>query len=256
MDKDMIDEKDIVFVTTTLHTKWLGYQQKIIKKFFPNSNIILIDGRPEYNTWPNSWFYWINEVKKTDGKYFIHIDEDFFINDKCEFMKVLNKMESDDLDIVGCPDGYNHYRGANPVAINTFLMFGRISKLKQINIDNIMFNYNHKGWVNNYNLIFKEEYKKDFNYKFIKQGDGNFVFEQEPYYAFLWAMKSIGCKFDYLFPFFDERFKSTNPRIEEDSNDIGIHMWFTRNWNSQEIIHGLPNIERYEKIEKYLNEKI
>jgi hypothetical protein len=31
----------------------------------------------------------------------------------------------------------------------------------------------------------------------------------------------------------NDRFKSANPRIEEDWNDIGIHMWFTRQWNSQ-----------------------
>lgn len=248
----MINEEDIVFVTTSLYTKWLGYQSNIIKNLFPDSKHIIVDGR---SSWPNSWFYWINEVKKTDGKYFIHIDEDFFITDKGELMKVLEKMESENLDVVGCPDGYNHYRGANPVAINAFLMFGRISKLREINIDNIQFNYTQQGWINNYNLMYKDDYKKDFEYRFTKQGDGNFAFQQEPYYAFYWAMKDIGCKFDYLFPFFDERFKSTNPRNEENSNDIGIHMWFTRNWNSQEVIWGLPNIVRYEKIEKYLNEK-
>jgi hypothetical protein len=167
MDKDMINEKDIVFVTTTLYTKWLGYQSNIIKNLFPDSEHIIVDGS---SNWPISWFYWINEVKKTDAKYFIHIDEDFFITDKDELMKVLDKMESEYLDLVGCPDGYHQYRGANPVAINTFLMFGRVSKLKDIELVDIKFNYNEKGWINNYNLMYKDDYKKDFLYRFTKQG--------------------------------------------------------------------------------------
>ncbi len=27
-----IEDKDIIFVTTTLYTKWLGYQSKIVKE--------------------------------------------------------------------------------------------------------------------------------------------------------------------------------------------------------------------------------
>ena len=52
----MIKEEDIVFVTTTLYTKWLAYQLEIIKKLFPKSQHIIVDGR---GNWPNSWFYWI-----------------------------------------------------------------------------------------------------------------------------------------------------------------------------------------------------
>ncbi len=62
-------ENEIIFVTTTLYSKWLSYQQNIIKIFFPNSQIITVDDR---ENWPNSWFYWIDEVKKSDKKYYIH----------------------------------------------------------------------------------------------------------------------------------------------------------------------------------------
>ena len=251
----MIKEEDIVFVTTTLYTKWLDYQQRIIKEYFPKSSIILIDGRPEHFTWPNSWFYWIEETKKSNCKYFIHIDEDFFITDKNELLKVIEKMESDNLDLVGCPDGYHEYRGANPVAINTFLMFGRIDDLRKINLNNIQFAYTQQGWMNNYNLKYKSSYKNDFTYKFEISGGSNLEFEQEPYYAFLWAMKEIGCKFDYLYPFFDNTYKSTNPRLYEKSPDIGVHMWYTRQWDGDMDVHGVPNFERYNKIEEYLNEE-
>ncbi len=40
-----------------------------------------------------------------------------------------------DYDLIVCSDGYHHYRGVNPIAINTFLMYGKIEYIKKINID-------------------------------------------------------------------------------------------------------------------------
>ncbi len=254
----MINECDIVFVTTTLHTKWLDYQQKIIKLFFPESEIILIDGQ---SNWPNSWFYWIDEVKKSNRKYYIHIDEDFFITSKEELMSAIQKMESDGIDLFGCSDGYHHFRGANPVALNTFLMIGRVEDIKRLKVDLKSAKYQlgtydgkSYSWFNNLEIKFKEDFKKDFNYRFEDQGGSNFQNDHEPYYSFLWSMKELGCKFDYLYPFFDDRFKSTNPRLEKDSPNIGIHMWYTRQWNSAMDVWGLPNIERYNLVEKHIKE--
>ena len=247
----MIDKR-ICFVTTTLYTKWLDYQSKIIKDLFPESTHLIIDGR---QNWPYSWFYWIDEVKKTDCDYFIHLDEDFFITDKTELLKAINLL--DDSDIVGCPDGYQHYRAANPVAINTFLLVGKTKILPDLDFKHIRFGWdNNLGWINNLNLMFREEYKTDFDYKFTIQGGSNFNFQQEPYYAFLWKLKELGYKFDYLYPHFDDRFKSTNPRISPDSPDIGIHMWYTRQWNSSELIHGMSNYERYQNVEKFIQENL
>jgi hypothetical protein len=241
--------KSICFVTTTLYTKWLNYQSTIIKNLFPESTHIIIDGR---QNWPYSWFYWIDEVKKSNCEYFIHIDEDFFITDKRELLKAINLLEES--DIVGCPDGYHQYRGANPIAINTFLLLGKTEILSNLNFKDIRFAWNNDlGWINNFNLLFKEEYKQDFVYKFPIQGGCNFNFQQEPYYAFLWKLKELGYKFDYLYPHFDDRFKSTNPRISENSGDIGIHMWYTRNWNSSELVHDMPNLERYIRVEEFIN---
>lgn len=244
-------ENEIVFVTTTLYTKWLAYQSSIIKRMFPKSSILLIDGR-ESSAWPNSWFYWIDEVKKLNAKYYIHIDEDFFILNKEEIIKVIQKLESNEADLIGCPDGYHQYRGANPVAMNTLILFGKTEHLKSISFKEIRFQYSQNGWMNNMNLHYKEDYKKDFNYNFTINGGSNLTFEQEPYYAFLWAMKELNLKFEYLYPSFNEEFKTTNPRITELSPDMGIHMWYTRQWNSDMDVHGLPNIERYNKVEQFL----
>ena len=236
----MINDKDIVFVTTTLHTKWLNYQKRLIKNMFPDSQHIIVDGR---GNWPNSWFYWIDEVKKCNQKYYVHIDEDFFLTSREEFMKVFDKMESENLDLVGCSDAYHHFRGANPVAINTFLMYGKVEHVKMIETDLKSLKYEMKSydglyhWVNSADLKMEESYKDDFVYDHKLQGNGNFNCEQEPYYAFLWSMKKIGCKFGYLYPHFDDRFKSTNPRLSEKSADIGIHMWYTRQWNQSFDVH-------------------
>ena len=252
-------ERYIVFVTTTLYTKWLEYQQSIIKNLFPDSELIVVDGR---GNWPNSWFYWIDEVKKSDKKYYVHIDEDFFITSKDELVKAINKLENGECDLLGCPDGYHHYRGANPVAINTFLMIGRVEDVKRLDVDLKSAKYSCLTdgeiyfWGNNFGIKFEERFKDDFSYRFKDQGGSNFKYDHEPYYAFLWSMKEMGCKFDYLYPFFDDRFKSTNPRLEKDSPDIGIHMWYTRQWNSNMYVWGLPNIERYNMIEEYIKSNL
>lgn len=241
-------EEEIVFVTTALYTKWLDYQKNIVKKLFPKSQHIIVDGR---KNWPSSWFYWIDEIKNIDKKYYIHIDEDFFITNKKEVLKSIELMENNNIDILGCSDGYHHFRQHNPVALNSFYMVGKIKHLKDLNFNGIKFKWHNNSWINNYNIQYKEEYKKDFNYKHKKFRDCKFD-DFEPYYAFMWKMKEMGLKFDYLYPHFDERFKSTNPRIDENSEDIGIHMWYVRRWYSNVDILGMTNKDRYDQIEKYL----
>jgi hypothetical protein len=218
---------------------------------FPDSEHIKVDGR---NNWPYSWFYWMNEAKKSKCKYFIHVDEDFFFTSKEELFKVIDKMEANNIDLIGVPDGYHQYRGANPAAINTFLMIGKVSILKDLDFSNLSFGYDqNKGWINNMGLSYKGHYNID--YPFTIQAKSNFNFEQEPYYAFLWTLKEKGVKFDYLFPYFDDRFKSTNPRLNESSLDIGIHMWYTRQWNQDFDVHGIPNNKRYDLVESFIKEK-
>ena len=130
-------------------------------------------------------------------------------------------------------------------------MIGRLMDLKNMDFENIKFNLEEDGWANNMGLKFSYEYLE--RYPFQEQSNGtNIQYEQEPYYAFMWKMKSMGLKFGYLYPHFDQYYKSTNPRLSEESNDIGIHMWYTRQWESNIDVWGLPNIERYRRIERFL----
>ena len=41
-------------------------------------------------------------------------------------------MESESIDLMGCSDGYHHFRQNNPVAINTFFMIGKVEHLEKI----------------------------------------------------------------------------------------------------------------------------
>lgn len=255
--KIMIEEKDILFVTTTLYTKWLNKQQSLINKYFPGSTSIVIPGT---SNWPRVWFDWIKELKNhTDKKYAIHIDEDCFIQNREEILKLIQNMEESNIDICGVPDGYHHYRGANSMAINTFFMVVSISKVLEVepllNLDQLQFVYDHNnGWMNNFGVIFDKSHLDGYHYKFPTQENGsNYYFEQEPYYYFLWMMMNNGAKFDYLYPHFDDTYKSTNPRIDENSPDIAIHLWYTRQWNTTMDVWGLPNIERYNRLETNLN---
>jgi len=252
----MIKDEEIIFVTTTLGTKWLDKQRKIIKGFFPDSDHLIISGN---ENWPYSWFYWIDELKNRKAKWFVHIDEDCFLTDKNLLIELIEKMDNEGYSLSAVSDGYHHYRGANSVAINSFFMVGKVDDIVSLdfNLKEVEFWMEGKGWKNNLDIYYDEEkHGFDFNYPHeIMENDSDRSYEQEPYYALLWMLKERGKKFYYLYPHFDQRFKSTNPRIDKDSKDIAIHMWYTRFWDSPMMVHNLPNHIRYSNLDAHLKEK-
>lgn len=251
-----MEERDIVFATTTLFSDCLEVQRNIIKNMFPNSQHILIDGRDTVK-WPNSMFYWINLVKETDAKYFILIDEDCFLTDKEEILKTISLL--DEYDFIGCPDGYHPARTANPIVINPFLLFGRIDKLKMCQYDmsslkyRTKFTYNNYWWQNSENIKYKHIYKTNFKYDHPIIGDYTFDDGKEPFYPMFWNFLDLGFKLGYLFPYFDKELKSTLPKINEESNEMAIHIWESRNMNNDNTLFGKTANERFKKVLKYLN---
>lgn len=252
----MILDSDIIFVTPTIGTKWVSYQSKIVKELFPGSEHIIIDGTSD---WPRAWFYWIDRIKGKNAKWFVHVDEDCFIESRDEVLRLIQKMEDEDFSISAVSDSYHHYRGANPVAINSFFMIGRIQDILDLNLDisQLRFwHHNTEGWKNNLGITYRPELRENFIYPHDTMGRSeNCAYEQEPYYMVLWMLIERGKKFYYLYPHFDENFKSTNPRIDKESPDLAIHMWYARIWESPMDVHGLPNHERYQRLENYLKEK-
>ena len=95
----MVSDKEIVFVTTALYTKWLDYQKNIIKNLFPESKHIIVDGR-KLAEWPKSWFYWIDHIKGSQYKWYVLIDEDCFLVNREELISVINKMDNEDINII------------------------------------------------------------------------------------------------------------------------------------------------------------
>ena len=89
----MILDSDIIFVTTTLNSKWLSYQSKIIKDLFPGSEHLIIDGS---SNWPKAWFSWVGSIRGKDVKWFVHLDEDCFVENKGEITRLIEKMEEGD----------------------------------------------------------------------------------------------------------------------------------------------------------------
>lgn len=252
----MVRDEDIIFVTTTLSSKWLKYQSEIVKRHFPDSRQIFFNGT---HSWPYSWFFWLETISSSEytQKWFVHLDEDCFIESKDEIVRLISMMEEGDYTLAATSDGYGHYRGANAIAINSFFMIGNRQHFADANFDykRMNFRLEEGGWKNDFGIKYKDSYSEGFEYTHEKFGTDNRTFEQEPYYALLWTLKEQGRKFFYLYPHFDERFKSTNPRIDAESADIAVHMWYTRGWNSDMDVWGLPNYERYQRVEKYLTEK-
>ena len=138
-------------------------------------------------------------------------------------------------------------------------MVGNIEKILSTGIDykSIKFWLTENGWRNELGVIYDPSlHSLGFEYPHrIQENGANYQYEMEPYYLLLWKLIERGEKFYYLFPYFDQRFKSTNPRVDEGSEDIAIHMWYTRQWSSPMDVHGMPNFLRYQEIENYLSKK-
>ena len=239
----------ILFYTTSTFTDIQDMSSKLIKNFFPDSEHVIIDGR---QGWYSVWYKWLEDSKKREYDWIIHIDEDCFLTDNKEILETISYMDKNDIDISGCADGYHEYRGANHVALNSFFMI-----LNKKCVDT---------WFNRKELVqFKDEWIEE--YPFTKNGNTqyikdipmdsnkrNFLYKgaSEPYYDFMWTLKDNGIVFNYLEPFLDTRFYSTNLL-----NSTIIHMWYQRNRNTNMVVsklHGnIPNKKRFDDVISYLN---
>lgn len=239
------NKKDIVFVTTTLFTESLEYQKKQLEKFFPNNEKIIIDGR---KNWPFVWFEWINQCLKSDKEWFIHIDEDCFIIDDIQILNHIEFMIINGYDISGCPDGFHEYRSCNYIALNSFFMIvNRNSLIKwkeflKLGIDYPQFN---KDWLIDYPYE-----KRNTSTILEKQGWEKWERGSEPYYNFMWVLKHLGVKFNYLEPGYNTIVACTTLL-----NNSIIHCWHVREINKNQIVsslHSTTNNERYKTIFKML----
>jgi hypothetical protein len=237
----------IVFFTTTTNSDIQRTQSECIKKHFPDSQHLLIDGR---NGWFNVWYSWLNYAKNIESDWYIHIDEDCFITSNKEIKSLIQYMNDNNLDISGPPDGHFEYRSGNHMALNSFFM---IMNRKCIDV---WFNRKSipqfkKEWIEEYPYEKKNHSHYEYDMEFGSSGKPLGVIwkpETEPYYDFMWVLKDSGCKFNYLEPKFGEEFQTTNLL-----NDTIIHMWHQRErWEDRIVspIHRMGNKSRFDGIIK------
>jgi hypothetical protein len=249
----MTSDKDILFITPTVWTRWLGHSKRIIAEAFPESEHVVVDGTKR---WPYDWFDWIGLIKGKPQRWVVHIDEDCFLRGREELLRLIETMEEEGTTLAAVSDGYNHYRGANAVAVNSFFMVVRTDHVNELDIrlSDLRIGYSDKGWTNHLGLRYDPaRHGSDFVYPHeIMVNGSNTAIEQEPYYMLLWMLKDRGRKFRYLYPRFDGHLKSTNPRIDEGSPDIAVHMWYARQCDQAMPVHGVPNSERYRRLSEIL----
>lgn len=247
----------IKFFTNSTHSDIQETQSKCIKKYFPECEQHIIDGRIG---WFLSWYNWLNDFKDdNETDWFIHVDEDCFITSREEILNTLEIMEREGYDIAGPPDGCCEYRSANHMAVNQFFM---IVNKKCIDAWN---NRTHipqfkKEWIEEYPFEKKNDAHYEYNMEFGSSGKPLGLIwkpHTEPYYDFMWVLKDAGCKFLYLEPIFDPEFQTTNLL-----NGTVYHMWHQRDRYNNSIVstaHTMPNKARFDgmlqKINNILNEQ-
>lgn len=237
---EKLNDSDILFITTSRYTPWLEWCQKSVKKFFPNSEHLIIDGT---QNWPNIWFEWIYRLPNYSAKYFIMIDEDCFLLQREGVLEAVAKLITQNATLAGVHDCYFTWRGFNEVALNPFFMIG--DRVKLLNVITSIPHYR--------TLRFNQKYFQTANYEWPIKDRQRIAYEYEPFYCLYWAVLEASQKLLYLYPADDYGFSNqdnklpaTCVRVTPDSPNIALHMWYSRQWNDHQ------NAVRYEKLLKYL----
>src|SRR5688500_6970617 len=106
MTDEALVTKKLLFVTTSLGTKWESYSQSLIELGYPESTRLVVDGT-------RNWFplMFLEPALAHDSDYTIHIDEDCFLFDTGQLKQLIRYLENhDEIVMAGIPDGGNYYR--------------------------------------------------------------------------------------------------------------------------------------------------
>lgn len=237
----------ITFFTTSTLSDIQETQSLCIKKLFPESEHIIIDGR---SGWFSIWYKWLELSKNIESDYYVHIDEDCFITSSDEIYNLIKFMNNNEYDISGPPDGHFEYRSGNHMAFNSFFMImnrrcidtwsnrGSIPQFK-------------KEWIEDYPFDKKNKSHYEYNMEFGSSGKPvNLIWkpETEPYYDFMWVLKEAGIQFYYLEPKFGKELQTTNLL-----NNTVIHMWHQRERMVNNIVSPLHKMSNKLRFDKMIN---
>lgn len=237
MEKQGIKDTDIIFLTPTVGSIWLFYQQYLIKKFFPNSKRILINDNHRWDFNLGRECVWYDFIKKAQEvssgeKYFVHIDEDCFLTNKEGVLDTLYKLENENAALIGPTDNMYPIRGGNPFALNSFFMAGKIPDLIDV-------------W---------QSFEIQLRFNDLNLPTPNIPpekIEDEPYYNFFWNYLAQGKRISTVPTGYANKYNSTT--LLANNTTFAHHMWYTRKWYTKQIFVDLPHRIRYLRIKKDLD---
>jgi hypothetical protein len=233
-------DDEIVFVTNTRYTPWLERSQAAIEAEFPASRRILVDGR---KGWPKVWFRWMRRVRWARERWVCLVDEDCFLCDRAALASIVQAMESSGAAIAGVPDHFYVPRSFNELAMNPFFLLVDRRRMREAT-------KRVRGWRK---LRLREEWFERARYSWGPEVRREAV-EYEPFYPFFWLFYEAGMETLYLFPHEDYRFANeqgrfpaTTVRLDATSPDVCIHLWYSREWLSDD------HRERYARAGRWLD---
>lgn len=229
----------ILFVTTSLGTKWESYSQALVALGYPSQKRLVIDGTREWHP-----LMFLEPALREDSDYIVHIDEDCFLFDPTQLNTVISSLEADDDAVLaGLPDGGHYYRNHNPCACNLFFVVMKTRSVREMLASD-------PEWRRR---KFSEEYIRHADPSSLEGGGVRFD-DYEPYYPFFWMILARGKKIKYLNSRLDPKVYSTDLYFRDRGTTMARHMWYLRTWHSAELgpYDKVPNLQRYAALEKEL----
>ncbi len=232
----MIEQSRVLFVSTSMCTKWEFYSRALVQKYFPSATHLIIDGRRSWHP-----LYFLTEVIKIDADYVVHIDEDCFLLDAAPLESIIDFLDKHhDYAVAGTPDGGVPYRFHNYYACNLFFTIFRQQALKealgsQKRWMKLRYNPSHipEGALTNY-PFYNDKYTID---------------EFENYYPIFWLIFKCGYKTKYLKVDLNKDYLASDVYVEGFTCPFARHMWYLRDWNNQSP-HEESQISHYERYMK------
>lgn len=215
-------KKNVTFMTRSMNRKLYDKMSILIDSEFRIVQVIKAKA--------DNYFKYMFEGAET--KWIVNIDEDCFINDFNQLLKLIEYMDSNEFDYCGMPDGgICPHRLHNPIVPNAFF-----------NIFNAYLIKKELDWTK----IWETKYEENMKYK-----NDNLSFKYtydsfEPYYPlFFWLMKN---NFKPLFLDVRNDEDGIATHLKFDGKEFATHSWYGRLYEK--------DVEQTKRIDSFFNEAI
>ncbi|MBK8640029.1 MAG: hypothetical protein IPN92_17750 [Chromatiaceae bacterium] len=231
-------EERVTFLTPSMGTKWLAYSQGLLQLNFPECKRIVVPGSKKFDP-----LYFVNTCEDVKTDYQVLVDEDCFILDRTQFLRLLDCLdENPAVAVMATPDGGTFHRHYNPTACNTFFAIIRKSALKKV--------VSAVGWrdyeYSDVERLVNRDHVEKLDITRISYS------RKEPYYPFFWAVLASGGTIQYIIPGVEKNLLATEITLDGFSHPCLLHMWWLRQWFSSvpDSYLKVSNKERYQRLER------